>query len=101
MLVVASDKFGTINHTFLTIEAIQMRRHTIAGIALSQSAPEVDSRMNNARDPERRLMASVTRLPHCPTREYNSPSQQELQALSPLIDGCLAGTTTAQPLQRT
>ena len=47
VLVVAPDRLGTLNHTLLTIEAVRMRRLTLAGLILNKSALQTDCMMDN------------------------------------------------------
>lgn len=99
VLLVASNKLGTINHTLLSIEAIQMRGLPLAGIILNQTASQTDARMNNARDLERRLGWPVTRISYQPHQD-GTLRPSEMRALSCLIDGWLTGESSNAPGNR-
>lgn len=86
VLVVAADRLGTLNHTLLTVEAVQMRGLALAGLILNQPAAHQPApAMDNAADLERWLQVPVLRLP------YGSGSgieawRQEAALLAPLAD---------------
>lgn len=96
VLLVASDKLGTINHTLLTIEAIQMRGLPLAGVVLNQMESQTDARMNNARDLERRLQWPVTRISYKP-HPGSTLWPSETGALSRLVDAWLTGASLCEP----
>ncbi|MEO6264932.1 MAG: dethiobiotin synthase [Luteimonas sp.] len=96
VLVVATDRLGTLNHTLLTIEAVRMRGLALAGVVLNQPAPQADPLMDNAADLERWLQMPVLRLPHgsgCGIEAW----RQEAAALSRLADAWLSGTSLKRP----
>lgn len=96
VLLVASDRLGTINHTLLTIEAIQMRGLPLAGVVLNQMESQTDKRMSNARDLERRLQWPVTRISYKP-HPHSTLGPSETGALSRLIDAWLTGASLGAP----
>lgn len=55
VLLVAPDRLGVINHILLTIEAIQRRQLTLAGLVLNDCAGPGPEGMDNRKDLERRL----------------------------------------------
>jgi dethiobiotin synthetase len=64
VLLVAADRLGAINHTLLTLQAIEQRGLTLAGLILNQPARFVEEKMDNAADLERWSGRSVTVVPH-------------------------------------
>ena len=66
VLLVAADRLGAINHTLLTVRAIERHGLKLAGLVLNEAAPVTDPRMDNAADLERWLARPVTRVPHRP-----------------------------------
>ncbi len=50
VLLVASDRLGTINHTLLAVEAIKARGLTLAGVVLNRIEPHQDPLMDNVED---------------------------------------------------
>ncbi|WP_139556058.1 dethiobiotin synthase [Methylotetracoccus oryzae] len=55
VLLVAADRLGVINHTLLTVEAIERRGLTLAAIVLNRAEPLSDPEMDNAADLSRWL----------------------------------------------
>jgi dethiobiotin synthetase len=85
VLVVTADRLGTINHTLLVVEAIRRRGLDVAGVVLSQPAPQADSAMDNAGELERWLGLPVVRLRHG-TSAGPAAWSSEASALAPLVD---------------
>lgn len=85
VLVVAADRLGTINHTLLTVEAVQARGLDVAAVVLSRPAPTADADMDNAGELSRWLGRPVLRLPH---GAGSGPEawRREAACLAPLAD---------------
>lgn len=66
VLVVAADRLGVINHTLLTVEALQHRALPLVGVVLNQTGPVIDPLMDNAADLARWLGCPVERVLHRP-----------------------------------
>lgn len=98
VLVVSDDRLGTLNHTLLTIEAVQMRGLALAGVVLNQTARQVDPRMDNAEDLERWLQRPVVRLPYGGDSEVQA-WRREAAWMSPLANAWLSGTRSETPAQ--
>lgn len=64
VLVVAEDRLGSINHTLLTVEAIERRGLRLAGIVLNAREAEAGSGMANRDDLLSRLGDHVIPFPH-------------------------------------
>ncbi len=64
VLVVAEDRLGSINHTLLTVEAIERRGLRLAGIVLNAREPEGGHDMANRDDLVSRLGGHVIPFPH-------------------------------------
>lgn len=64
VLVVAEDRLGSINHTLLTVEAIERRGLRLAGIVLNAREPEAGGDMANRDDLLSRLGGHVIPFPH-------------------------------------
>lgn len=91
VLVVSADRLGTLNHTLLAVEAVQMRGLALAGVVLNQTARQVDPRMDNAEDLERWLQRPVLRLPYGWDSGVEA-WQREAAWMSPLANAWLSGT---------
>ena len=63
-LVVAEDRLGSINHTLLTVEAIERRGLRLAAIVLNAREPEGGDDMANRDDLLSRLGGHVIPFPH-------------------------------------
>lgn len=86
VLLVVADRLGAINHTLLTVDALQQRGLSLAGVVLSQpAAPADDEGMDNAADLGRWLNRPVLRIPHA-TDAGPIAWAREGAALAPLID---------------
>ena len=59
-LIVAAHRFGTLNHTLLTIEAVRTRGLTLTGFILNKPALQTDCMRDNAAELERWLQ----KFPH-------------------------------------
>jgi dethiobiotin synthetase len=60
VLVIAADRLGMINHTLLTVEAIEARGMTVAGIIVNRLSLQVDASVaSNLAELERRVSAPV------------------------------------------
>ncbi|MGC9217337.1 dethiobiotin synthase [Acidithiobacillus sp.] len=66
VLVVAADRLGVINHTLLTVEALQHRALPLVGVVLNQAGPMTDPLMDNAADLAHWLDCPVERVLHRP-----------------------------------
>ncbi|MBU2768253.1 dethiobiotin synthase [Acidithiobacillus ferrivorans] len=66
VLVVAADRLGVINHTLLTVEALQHRALPLVGVVLNQTGPVTDPLMDNAADLAHWLDCPVERVLHRP-----------------------------------
>lgn len=64
VLVVVEDRLGSINHTLLTVEAIERRGLRLAGIVLNAREPEEGHDMANRDDLLSRLGGHVIPFPH-------------------------------------
>ena len=64
VLLVVANRLGCLNHSLLTLQAIQHRGLTVAGVVLNDVQPDADP--DNAHDLARRLPASTffCHLPH-------------------------------------
>ncbi|MDP3274026.1 MAG: dethiobiotin synthase [Deltaproteobacteria bacterium] len=81
-LVVARDALGTINHTLLTVEALERRGLTVPLIVLNQSRPESDPAASSAQELKRILGTARVRgpLPYLP-QATDAALAQALEAL--------------------
>jgi dethiobiotin synthetase len=66
ILLVASNRLGTINHVLLTVQAIESRKMLLAAIVLNQLTPDIDPAMDNMADLQLRLNYPVITIPHYP-----------------------------------
>ncbi len=66
VLVVAADRLGVINHTLLTVEALQHRALPLVSVVLNQAGPMTDPLMDNAADLAHWLDCPVERVLHRP-----------------------------------
>ncbi|MEF8834014.1 MAG: dethiobiotin synthase, partial [Halofilum sp. (in: g-proteobacteria)] len=64
VLVVAADRLGSINHTLLTVEAIERRGLRLAGIVLNALEPDAGDDMANRDDLLGQLGGPVIPFPH-------------------------------------
>ena len=83
VLLVAADRLGAINHTLLTVRAIERHGLKLAGLVLNEAVSVTDSRMDNATDLERWLARPVTRVPHQPMPASGAPAWVDL---APYLD---------------
>ena len=64
VLVVVADRLGCINHTLLTVEAIEHRGLRVAGIVLNACEAETEPDMGNREDLEQRLGGPIIPFGH-------------------------------------
>jgi dethiobiotin synthetase len=103
VLVVARPGLGTINHTLLTLEALERRSFPVMGFCYCENGPDQDhpSRDTNAR--HTRLFTSAQFLgvlPHIPGMDPAHPDRSDLiQAGKNLVDllDMLTGPDLANP----
>jgi len=92
ILLVASDRLGTIGHTLLTVEAIKRRGLALAGVVLNRIDLPGDPRMDNAADLSRWLGRPVI-----VTERFGSGSAEPgwmtlAPSLAPLADRLALGS---------
>jgi len=66
ILLVASNRLGTINHVLLTVQAIESRKMLLAAIVLNQLSPDIDPALDNLADLQQRLNYPVITIPYYP-----------------------------------
>lgn len=64
VLVIAADRLGAINHTLLTVEAIERRGLRVAGVVLNAREAGAEDDMANRDDLLHRLGGHVVPFPH-------------------------------------
>ena len=79
VLVVASDRLGTINHTLLTLRVLKAEKLPILGVVLNQPTVPDESSPTNAGAISRLAgMDAVVRVPHLDDQEHVAEAMQEV-----------------------
>lgn len=63
VLLIVADRLGCINHTLLTLSAIESRGLAVAGVVLNEIEPSDDLGMNNFQDLQERLNLELVQFP--------------------------------------
>ncbi len=64
VILIVKDRLGCINHTLLTLEAIQHRKLNITAIVLNQTRTHEESSMDNLEDLRMRLDIPIVAVPN-------------------------------------
>ena len=81
VLIVAANRLGVLNHTFLTVEALQTRHISVAGILLNDGAPGCHQMDSIIQADNYALLQTTLNLPVYRLTDTETLSQQVVSSL--------------------